>query len=519
MATRWASLRRTWSGSNPVTIRAAVAIGAVPRRLDPHRPRRGLQRTSSHGRSRREYHDGGLTTDHPGGWRPNVPTRGAQSWVKIRQPWTTARAADFELPEANAAFFVVNLAGIGEVAIWPQADVERRGDLARGPIRDGHGPLPLYQPHGRRGLRLRALRGPLPPESSYPVGVSHYAHNKHLTVLVMARAPVAVGRPRGRRRPRHRASELGPDVVKPFLDDPDFTVQFQARHQHPAPHFIPNLYAQTMDDGSPNPFLDLRVRQCRELTRSTARPSSTPSCSARASRDSSRSAASRATRSAEQKREVLFDYDPDKAIGAAWRRPATLDGFDIPLYWTPEYGGSYIADIGAGRGAGSGHGRHPDGSPVDPRRRVLHRRLHPRRPQSPCLASSGSSPTASPTSDRCAEMLHRRPGGFYTLSDPLDPSLHELYLAAEGRNRISIGACEMIAELLLEHARQAYFISPSSKPPERCPDPQRRELVSKNGAWGRLWGGTAFAASEAHLTRGTSPPLHCSGGGEGGPEG
>ena len=83
------------------------------------------------------------------------------------------------------------------------------------------------------------------------------------------------------------------------------------------------------------------------------------------------------------------------------------------------------------------------------------------------------------------------PDGFFTLSPPLDPSLEELYQAlkvepdAERRT-------EMVTELLLEHARQAYFIF--------LVEPPAGTLTAADVNWplggpfGRIWGGTTFAA-------------------------
>ena len=78
-------------------------------------------------------------------------------------------------------------------------------------------------------------------------------------------------------------AELGPNNVEPYLDDPDFTVQFQPAVSQTVQVIYPNLYPQTMPDGSPNPFLDFRVRRAanhainrllRSAVRSFARRSS-----------------------------------------------------------------------------------------------------------------------------------------------------------------------------------------------------------------------------------------------------
>ena len=50
------------------------------------------------------------------------------------------RTWSLELPAPNAGFFIVNLAGIGEVAIMSQADTEGRGDTAVDQSPMGTGP-------------------------------------------------------------------------------------------------------------------------------------------------------------------------------------------------------------------------------------------------------------------------------------------------------------------------------------------------------------------------------------------
>ena len=83
------------------------------------------------------------------------------------------------------------------------------------------------------------------------------------------------------------------------------------------------------------------------------------------------------------------------------------------------------------------------------------------------------------------------PGGFFTIADPQDPSLHELYLAQKAEQDPE-RRLEMITELFLEHARQAHFVYIVEAPDAVI----TREDVNwpKGGRAGFLWGGTAFAA-------------------------
>ncbi len=83
------------------------------------------------------------------------------------------------------------------------------------------------------------------------------------------------------------------------------------------------------------------------------------------------------------------------------------------------------------------------------------------------------------------------PAGFFTIADPQDPSLHELYLAQKAEQDPE-RRLEMIAELFLEHARQAHYVYIVEAPDAVL----TREDVNwpKGGRAGFLWGGTAFAA-------------------------
>ena len=151
------------------------------------------------------YHQGGETTDHPGGWTPSNFGRSSANWV--RNEAVDDRTWSFELPAPDAAFFVVNLAGTGEVVIMSQADTEARGDPRHGHLTDGHRSLPLRQPRRRHGLRLRAFRGPLPARRPSRRGLA-LRPPQASEGRGAARDPVAVGRPRGGRD--RRGARTGP---------------------------------------------------------------------------------------------------------------------------------------------------------------------------------------------------------------------------------------------------------------------------------------------------------------------
>ena len=110
-----------------------------------------------------------------------------------------------------------------------RADTEAARRPRGGPAPDRHGPLPLRQPHGRRGLRLRALRGPLPagrPSRPRAALRPQQAPDRLWCAPRSTRASPASRRARST-GPRN----WGVNAVAPFLDDPDFTVQFQSRRR------------------------------------------------------------------------------------------------------------------------------------------------------------------------------------------------------------------------------------------------------------------------------------------------
>ena len=82
------------------------------------------------------------------------------------------------------------------------------------------------------------------------------------------------------------------------------------------------------------------------------------------------------------------------------------------------------------------------------------------------------------------------PGGFFTIADPQDPSLHELYLAQKAEQDPE-RRLEMIAELFLEHARQAHYVYIVEAPDAVL----TREDVNwpKGGRAGTLWGGSTYS--------------------------
>ena len=429
-----------------------------------------------------EYHQGGETSDHPGGWAPWNPGRSsALNWV--RNEAVDDRTWSFELSAPDAGLFTVNLASTFELVIMSQADTERRGDAAVDQAPMGTGPYRFVSHEDDTDFVFERFEDHFRPVD-HPLVVSHYAHNKHLKIVVR---PEVQSRLAGLETGEiDMVPELSADLVKPFLDDPDFTVQFQPSGT--AIHVLyPNLYAETMADGSPNPLLDIRVRQAANHAVNRAAiidnlfvgQGEYPLFSF---------SGVQGYPTPEQKQEVQYDYDPERARQLL-AEAGYADGFDVPLYWASDWGGSYEADLALAVAQDlTAVGIRAELKPL-PFGEYLSDAYIGGAAEAPAgLYWFWSNVVRDVGSmwDCCVG-----PGGFFTIADPQDPSLHELYLAQKAEQDPE-RRLEMIAELFLEHARQAHFVYIVEAPDAVL----TREDVNwpKGGRAGFLWGGTAFAA-------------------------
>ena len=430
-----------------------------------------------------EYHQGGETMDHPGGWTSNAPTRGSGNWV--RNEAIDDRTWALELPAPDAGFFVVNLMGVAAVAIMSQADVEGRGDVSVDQSPMGTGPYRFVSHTDDEDFVYERFEEHFLPVD-HPVRVPHYAHNKHLTALVRPEiqsqlAGVEAGE-------IDMVVSLGPNVVEPFLDDPDFTVQFVPAEAWSTQNIYPNLFAETMDDGSPNPFLDLRVRQA--ANHAVNRQSLIDNLLLGVGEQSLVAFSGlQGYPTPEQKQEVTYAYDPERArtlLAEAGYR----DGFDTPLYYTTGWGGSYIEDMVLAVAqdlAAAGIRAQPVSVQIGEYFTDAYTRGRENAPPGLFWFFGSPVPDIGSTWDCCVG-----PEGFYTLAPP-DPSLHELYLAQKVEQDPE-RRLEMIAELLLEFANQAYLIF-IVEPPDGV-------LTRSNVNWprggknGQLWGASTYAAQK-----------------------
>ena len=437
------------------------------------------------------YHQGGETTDHPGGWGPSNVGRSAADWV--RNEAVDDRTWSFELPGPDAGFFVVNLAGTGEVVIMSQADTEARGDLAMDTQPMGTGPLRFVSHEDDTDFVFERFEEHFLPVD-HPVVVSRYAHHKHERIVVRPEIQSQLA--------GLEAGEidvvpgLGPNNVEPYLDDPDFTVQFQPAVSATVQVIYPNLYPQTMPDGSPNPFLDFRVRRAANhainrqsiidnlllgqghyplFTFSGVYGYPTP----------------------EQRAEVEYGYDPE--LGRQLMAEAGYaDGFDVPLYWTTDFGGAFMQDITLAVAqdlAAVGIRTHDEPALVNDYFSDAYVIGGPNRPVGLYWMWANIVRDIGSMWDCCvgSESFFTKLGG----EGVQDPALHELYLAQRAEldpERRS----EMIAELMLEHARQAWFVFIAEAPSTLLT--QADVNWPKGGRTGFMWGGTAFAIQRRKAT-------------------
>ncbi len=437
------------------------------------------------------YHQGGETTDHPGGWTPSNLGRSAQDWV--RNEAVDDRTWSFELPGPDAGFFVVNLAGTGEVVIMSQADTEARGDLAMDTQPMGTGPLRFVSHEDDTDFVFERFEEHFLPVD-HPVVVSRYAHHKHQRIVVRPEIQSQLA--------GLEAGEidvvpgLGPNNVEPYLDDPDFTVQFQPAVSATVQVIYPNLFPQTMPDGSPNPFLDFRVRRAANhainrqsiidnlllgqghyplFTFSGVNGYPTP----------------------EQRAEVEYNYDPE--LGRQLMAEAGYaDGFDVPLYWTADFGGAFMPDMVPAVAqdlAAVGIRTHDESALVNDYFSDAYVIGGPNRPVGLYWMWANIVRDIGSMWDCCvgAESFFTKLGG----EGVQDPALHELYLAQRAEldpERRS----EMIAELMLEHARQAWFVFIAEAPSTLLT--QADVNWPKGGRTGFMWGGTAFAIQRRKAT-------------------
>ncbi len=272
-----------------------------------------------------EYHQGGETSDHPAGWTSARENYGSHKWA--RSEALDARTWVVELHEPDATWVGVILPeSPTSLAIVSKAYTERVGDAVMDREPMGTGPY-RFVSHGEDTdfvfTRFDDHLNPL----DHPINVSHVPFHKDLRVLVR---PEVLSQIAGL-----EAGELdllyglATKDVEGFIDDPAYEIHYEGDRAH---LLYWNLNNPELDDGSPNPFLDIRVREAANiainrqaiidnlLTGTEKQPLFTsPSAFGHPSADQIEAAG------------VNFPYDPERAR-ALMAEAGYADGFDTTLH-------------------------------------------------------------------------------------------------------------------------------------------------------------------------------------------
>ena len=137
---------------------------------------------------------------------------------------------------------------------------------------------------------------------------------------------------------------MGVNAVAPFLDDPDFTVQFVPALGYALHNIYPNLWRETRDDGTPNPWMDQRVRIAANLAINRAAIAEGLLLGAPPIEPMYGFRGVVGYPSEEDARAADWGYDPDRAR-ALLAEAGYPDGFDENLYYTPDWGGDLQEDL------------------------------------------------------------------------------------------------------------------------------------------------------------------------------
>ena len=270
-----------------------------------------------------EYHNGGESTDNPAGWTSARTTYGAHHWA--RNEAVDDRTWLVELHAPDAGFLVVALTG--GVVMISRSYTERVGDaeMDRAPM--GTGAYRFVSHADDENFIFERHDEHFHP-LDYPVNVPHVPFHKRLEVLVR---PEVQSRLAGLEAGEiDTVPSLGFNEAEPFLDNPDFNVFLQPAGAASCHNVYPNLNNPVLEDGSPNPFLDQRVRLAANLALNRGNIiNGLLSGTEEQSLFTFSGAIGYPT--PEQKAEVTFPYDPEQAR-ALLAEAGYPDGFDTTLH-------------------------------------------------------------------------------------------------------------------------------------------------------------------------------------------
>ena len=198
-----------------------------------------------------EYHSGGDTSDHPGGWASARITFGAQKWASYSQTddlhWTlSTHGPDATIPGG----------AMSVPYVMSKADTEERGDAAVDASSMGSGYMKFVSHAEDTDFVFDRNDDYHIPWSATPTPIAGASYRRQVHLV----RPEPLSRIAGMEAGEiDVAYSLTPDVVEPILDDPDFHVgtgwAFNPNQYLKANWLIPEL------NGGPNPFLDERVRK------------------------------------------------------------------------------------------------------------------------------------------------------------------------------------------------------------------------------------------------------------------
>ena len=273
-----------------------------------------------------EYHDGGKATDHPGGWTQY----GAQNWagneVLDDSTWRVV------LNDVDAAFFVVNFSG--DVQLVSKQYTETIGDAQMDQAPMGTGPYRFVSHTDDTDFIFTRFEGHYFPMEQFGSNRPHVPVNKDLEILIR---PEVLSQIAGVEAGEiDVAPGLGFNDVKPFLDDSDYSVLFQAAGAAAVHNLYFNTHVTELEDGTPNPFHDIRVRQAANHAVDRA-AIATGLLSGTEEQPLFHFSGSNGYPTPEQKKEVLFDYDPERSR-ALLAEAGFPDGFETTLHIPAGFG-------------------------------------------------------------------------------------------------------------------------------------------------------------------------------------
>ncbi len=202
------------------------------------------------------YHEGGATTDYPGGaWASARGTFGTKNFASHSVPETYIYKVETPKPNASLAGSIMS----GAVRHMSKAYVEANGDahvdgtpMGTGPFLFAGGEDEVDMQFQRFGDYHRPRDGLAGPRLPWVAGL-----NVQVRPEAAARvAAIQAGE-------MDIAFELPPDVVQGFEDDERLKILYGPAGQ-PTHHIMPNTHLAEWD-GAPNPFLDIRVREAANL--------------------------------------------------------------------------------------------------------------------------------------------------------------------------------------------------------------------------------------------------------------